>query len=81
MLNHTVQASTVTLIRLSEQFSDGPSGARGEIFGESVPAAFLPSGVSLGATWDVELLYEVGQCLAEQVHELSGFFKLEKQEI
>ncbi|CAH0055635.1 unnamed protein product [Clonostachys solani] len=46
--------------------SDGPSGARGEIFGESVPATFFPSGVSLGATWDVELMYEIGQAIAEQ---------------
>ncbi|PYH91640.1 glycoside hydrolase [Aspergillus ellipticus CBS 707.79] len=46
--------------------SDGPSGARGEIFGEGVPAAFLPCGVSLGATWDVELLYRMGELLAHE---------------
>ncbi|KAI9146977.1 Beta-glucosidase B [Paramyrothecium foliicola] len=46
--------------------SDGPSGARGEIFGESVPAAFFPSGVSLGAAWDVDLMYEIGQAIAEE---------------
>ncbi|WQF85528.1 Putative glycoside hydrolase, family 3, glycoside hydrolase family 3 domain, PA14 [Colletotrichum destructivum] len=46
--------------------SDGPSGARGEIFGENVPAAFLPCGVSLGATWDVNLLRELGELLAEE---------------
>ncbi|CRG92310.1 hypothetical protein PISL3812_09367 [Talaromyces islandicus] len=46
--------------------SDGPSGARGEIFGDGVPANFLPSGVSLGATWDIDLLFEVGQFLAEE---------------
>ncbi|KAF7952997.1 hypothetical protein EAE96_006219 [Botrytis aclada] len=48
------------------KFSDGPSGARGEIFGEGVPAAFIPSGVSLGATWDEQLLFEVGELLAEE---------------
>jgi len=47
--------------------SDGPSGARGEIFGENVPAAFLPSGVSLGATWDEDLMYEMGQLLGNEV--------------
>lgn len=47
--------------------SDGPSGARGEIFGEGVPAAFLPSGVSLGATWDKDLLFEIAELLADEV--------------
>ncbi|KAK9238584.1 glycoside hydrolase superfamily [Lipomyces kononenkoae] len=46
--------------------SDGPSGARGQIFGEGIPAAFLPSGVSLGATWDEALLFETGKLLAEE---------------
>lgn len=49
------------------QVSDGPSGARGEIFGENVPAAFLPSGVSMGATWDEDLMYEIGQLLGNEV--------------
>ncbi|KAI2815559.1 CAZyme family GH3 [Aspergillus niger] len=48
------------------KLSDGPSGARGEIFGDSVPAAFFPSGTSLGATWDEDLLGELGQILAEE---------------
>ncbi|KAK7409523.1 hypothetical protein QQX98_008307 [Neonectria punicea] len=52
--------------------SDGPSGARGEIFGESTPAAFFPSGVSLGATWDEELMYEVGVHLAEETKSRSA---------
>ncbi|KAK1846841.1 glycoside hydrolase family 3 domain protein [Colletotrichum chrysophilum] len=52
--------------------SDGPSGARGEIFGEGVPAAFLPSGVSLGATWDVELLRQMGELLAEETKSKSA---------
>ncbi|KAJ6054466.1 periplasmic beta-glucosidase precursor [Penicillium canescens] len=50
----------------SLKVTDGPSGARGEIFGENVPAAFLPAGVSLGATWDEKLLYEIGQLLGEE---------------
>ncbi|KAL2842160.1 periplasmic beta-glucosidase precursor [Aspergillus pseudoustus] len=52
--------------------SDGPSGARGEVFGEGVPAAFLPSGVSLGATWDIELLREMGELLAEETKSKSA---------
>ncbi|KAF4917906.1 Beta-glucosidase B [Colletotrichum viniferum] len=52
--------------------SDGPSGVRGEIFGEGVPAAFLPSGVSLGATWDVELLRQMGELLAEETKSKSA---------
>jgi beta-glucosidase-like glycosyl hydrolase len=63
------------VITMVSQVSDGPSGARGEIFGEGVPAAFLPCGVSLGATWDEELLFEVGQLLASEVS-LTGFVRL-----
>lgn len=51
---------------MTAQVSDGPSGARGEVFGEGVPAAFVPSGVSLGATWDVDLIGEIGALLAEE---------------
>jgi beta-glucosidase len=58
--------SQIMLIK-NGQVSDGPSGARGQVFGEGVPAAFLPSGVSLGATWDINLLREMGQLLAEEV--------------
>ncbi|KAF2017003.1 glycoside hydrolase family 3 protein [Aaosphaeria arxii CBS 175.79] len=54
------------------KLSDGPSGARGEIFGEGVPAAFLPSGVSLGATWDVNILREMGELLAEETKSKSA---------
>ncbi|PYI03521.1 periplasmic beta-glucosidase precursor [Aspergillus sclerotiicarbonarius CBS 121057] len=50
----------------SLKVSDGPSGARGEVFGEGIPAAFLPCGVSLGATWDPDLLYEVAQLLGDE---------------
>ncbi|PYH87220.1 periplasmic beta-glucosidase precursor [Aspergillus uvarum CBS 121591] len=50
----------------SLKVSDGPSGARGEVFGENTPAAFLPCGVSLGATWDPDLLHEIGQLLADE---------------
>ncbi|KAJ5374231.1 hypothetical protein N7517_006237 [Penicillium concentricum] len=63
------QWRTASIKRLgipSLKMSDGPSGARGEIFGEGVPAAFLPSGVSLGATWDKDILFEIAQLLGEE---------------
>ncbi|KAL5318595.1 hypothetical protein ACEPPN_013658 [Leptodophora sp. 'Broadleaf-Isolate-01'] len=52
--------------------SDGPSGARGEIFGEGVPAAFFPSGVSLGATWDRDILFKMGKLLAQEAKSKSA---------
>ncbi|EEU48977.1 uncharacterized protein NECHADRAFT_105864 [Fusarium vanettenii 77-13-4] len=69
LLSGASQWRTAVVPRLgipSLKVSDGPSGARGEVFGEGVPAAFFPSGVSLGATWDVDLLKEVGEHLAEE---------------
>ncbi|KAH6989644.1 periplasmic beta-glucosidase precursor [Ilyonectria sp. MPI-CAGE-AT-0026] len=58
------------------KMSDGPSGARGEIFGEGVPAAFLPSGVSLGATWDETIMFEIGKLLAEECKSKSASVSL-----
>ncbi|WDK11376.1 glycosyl hydrolase family 3 N terminal domain-containing protein [Colletotrichum graminicola] len=46
--------------------SDGPNGARGGIFVGGTKAALFPCGVSLAATWNKELLYEVGQHLADE---------------
>ncbi|KAK6818813.1 hypothetical protein PG987_016266 [Apiospora arundinis] len=48
--------------------SDGPNGARGGIFvGERRFAALFPCGISLAATWNKGLIYEVGQHLADEV--------------
>ncbi|TPX09280.1 uncharacterized protein E0L32_009472 [Thyridium curvatum] len=47
--------------------SDGPNGARGGIFVGGTKAALFPCGVSLAATWNKDLLYEVGQHLADEV--------------
>ncbi|KAG9233164.1 glycoside hydrolase superfamily [Amylocarpus encephaloides] len=44
--------------------SDGPNGARGAIFKAGTKAALFPCGVSLAATWNANLLYQVGQHLA-----------------
>ncbi|KAG2738762.1 glycoside hydrolase family 3 protein [Suillus brevipes Sb2] len=40
--------------------SDGPNGIRGNHFFMSTPAKCLPSATALGATWDTELIEEVG---------------------
>mmetsp|Transcript_107597 Transcript_107597/g.347221 ORF Transcript_107597/g.347221 Transcript_107597/m.347221 type:complete len:822 (+) Transcript_107597:3-2468(+) len=44
--------------------TDGPSGARGPVPG--VPAASVPCGIALGATWDPELCREVGAILGQE---------------
>ncbi|KAK3939692.1 beta-glucosidase B [Diplogelasinospora grovesii] len=46
--------------------SDGPNGARGGIFVGGTKAALFPCGISLAATWNKDLLYKVGQHLAEE---------------
>ncbi|KAG5642853.1 hypothetical protein DXG03_002030 [Asterophora parasitica] len=40
--------------------SDGPNGIRGNHFFMGTPAKCLPSSTALGATWDTELIEEVG---------------------
>ncbi|KAK6196564.1 Lysophospholipase 1 [Pestalotiopsis sp. IQ-011] len=46
--------------------SDGPNGARGGVFVGGTKAALFPCGISLAATWNKQLLYEVGQHLADE---------------
>jgi beta-glucosidase len=46
--------------------TDGPSGARGELFVGGPPSVWFPCGAALGATWDVELLERVGAALADE---------------
>jgi beta-glucosidase len=46
--------------------TDGPNGARGGIFVGGTKAALFPCGISLAATWNKDLLYKVGQHLAEE---------------
>lgn len=48
--------------------TDGPNGARGSgsLFGGVKSAAF-PVGIALGATWNPDLLAEIGGALAEEV--------------
>ena len=53
----------------SLRVTDGPNGARGggSLVG-GVKAAAFPIGIALGATWDVELMREIGAALAQEVH-------------
>ncbi|KAK4648303.1 uncharacterized protein QC761_108840 [Podospora bellae-mahoneyi] len=46
--------------------SDGPNGARGGIFVGGTKAALFPCGISLAATWNKDILRQVGQHLAEE---------------
>jgi beta-glucosidase len=43
--------------------SDGPAGVRGITMDERKPAASLPCPSALGATWDAELVHELGTAL------------------
>ncbi|MEE4302074.1 MAG: glycoside hydrolase family 3 protein [Pseudomonadales bacterium] len=47
------------------KMSDGPNGVRGEARG-GVTSTCFPVGVALGASWDVELIGEIGAALAEE---------------
>ncbi|KAG4438285.1 hypothetical protein IFR05_006220 [Cadophora sp. M221] len=46
--------------------ADGPNGIRGTRFFAGVPAACLPCGTALGATWDKDLLYQAGVLLGKE---------------
>ncbi|KIJ63447.1 glycoside hydrolase family 3 protein [Hydnomerulius pinastri MD-312] len=52
--------TTDEAILLTAGVSDGPNGIRGNHFFMSTPAKCLPSATALGATWDTELIEEVG---------------------
>ncbi|MFI1239824.1 beta-glucosidase H [Nocardia salmonicida] len=46
--------------------SDGPSGVRGENWDERDPSVSLPSGTAIAATWDPDLLTEIGALIAAE---------------
>ena len=48
--------------------TDGPNGARGggSLFG-GVTAAAFPVGISIGASWNPDLAYEIGSAIADEV--------------
>ena len=49
------------------KLSDGPAGVRGDgLLGAGTPTACLPCGASLGATWDPDLLEELGALAGDE---------------
>ena len=50
----------------SLRMSDGPNGVRGTRFFNGIPAACFPCATALGATWDAELLSQVGELMGEE---------------
>ncbi|KAM5350935.1 hypothetical protein ACJ41O_003658 [Fusarium nematophilum] len=52
----------------SIRVSDGPNGVRGTKFVDGVPAACLPCGTGLAATWDQDLLYQAGVLIGQECH-------------
>jgi beta-glucosidase len=50
----------------SIRFSDGPNGVRGTRFFNGAPAACLPCGTGLGATWNIPLLVQAGALPGEE---------------
>ncbi|KAJ5767218.1 uncharacterized protein N7511_004834 [Penicillium nucicola] len=60
---------TVPIPRLgipSIRVSDGPNGVRGTRFFSSIPAACLPCGTAIGATFDRDLAVNIGHVLAAE---------------
>lgn len=60
---------TVAIERLgipSIKVTDGPNGARGENFSGGITSAAFPVAISLAASWDIDLVREVGIALAEE---------------
>ncbi|PVH77695.1 glycoside hydrolase family 3 protein [Cadophora sp. DSE1049] len=50
----------------SIRMSDGPNGVRGTRFFNGQPAACLPCGTALAATWDTGLLLKAGELMGEE---------------
>ncbi|GAA2297229.1 glycoside hydrolase family 3 C-terminal domain-containing protein [Streptomyces kunmingensis] len=46
--------------------SDGPAGVRGEAWDERITSVLLPSASALAASWDEQLVAEVGELLAQE---------------
>ncbi|KAI8661814.1 PA14 domain-containing protein [Fusarium keratoplasticum] len=67
---HTASIPRLNIPKL--RMSDGPNGVRGTKFFDSVPAACLPCGTALGATWNKELMKEAGDLIARECHAKSA---------
>jgi beta-glucosidase len=46
--------------------TDGPNGAKGGYLRNEMTCACFPSGISMGAAWDTDLMDEIGKALAEE---------------
>jgi beta-glucosidase len=53
------------------RMSDGPAGVRGTSFTGPASASF-PCGTALGATWDPDLVEEIGRALGREAHSKSA---------
>lgn len=71
---HAIENAAIPAIKMS----DGPNGVRGEAEGaDLLPGVVVPVGIALGATWNVELLGQIGDLLGLEsrrkgVHVLLG---------
>ncbi|KAJ5795033.1 hypothetical protein N7457_001632 [Penicillium paradoxum] len=61
---HTVSIPRLNIPAL--RMSDGPNGIRGTRFFNGIPAACFPCATALGATWDTELLSQVGSLMGDE---------------
>jgi beta-glucosidase-like glycosyl hydrolase len=59
---HPIPEFNVPSIRAT----DGPNGIRGTKFFAGIPAACLPCGTALGATWDRDLIHQAGKLLGDE---------------
>ncbi len=60
---------TVAIERLgvpAVKVTDGPNGARGGVTENGPTAAVFPAGIALGASWNPDLVREIGAALAEE---------------
>jgi beta-glucosidase len=60
---HPIERLGIPSIRVT----DGPNGARGTEWSMSPPAVDVPVGVALAATWNTQLVGEVGKVLGDEV--------------
>src|SRR5205823_9572436 len=58
--------------------SDGPNGARGggSFAGGSVTSACFPVGIALAASWNTELVEQIGQALGQETKSKGAHFLL-----
>lgn len=60
----TVEIADKGIFRV--KLTDGPNGVRGDL-SRAVNSACFPAGVALGATWDPEIVREIGIAIAQEV--------------